>query len=129
MPRYQIWNTEVNLCVAEYEADEPVLPNVFDPGYSGPAFVTREAEGSEVLNYAANNVEYDTFDFLRRFTSEERITIRTAAKTNAVLEDFMALLEMSQHVQSTDPDTVAGMQLLEAAGLLGPGRAQQILGN
>jgi hypothetical protein len=66
-------------------------------------------------------------EFLRRFTGAERVTLRTVAKQNPALEDYMALLDAAQDVNTGDPDTIAGVQFLEAAGLLAAGRAGEIL--
>lgn len=65
--------------------------------------------------------------YLRRFTSQERVTIRAAAKTEPVLEDYMALLELSEEVNLDDPDTIAAVNMLEMAGLIAAGRAAEIL--
>jgi hypothetical protein len=66
-------------------------------------------------------------EYLRRFTQEERIAIRQAAAHNAVLDDYLKLLELAQEVNLSDPDAVAAVQMLEAYGLLAPGRAAEIL--
>lgn len=63
--------------------------------------------------------------FLRRFTSAERIAIR--ASTNPVIIDFMTLLDLAQDVRLDDPDTVAGVNYLESLNLIGEGRAAEIL--
>ena len=65
--------------------------------------------------------------YLRKFTGEERVTIRTAAKSNVVLEDYLALMELADEVNLDDPDTVAAVGMLEAVGLLATGRAAEIL--
>ena len=46
-------------------------------------------------------------EYLRRFTGDERVNIRAVAKSNPVLEDYMALLELSEEINLDDPDTVA----------------------
>jgi hypothetical protein len=66
-------------------------------------------------------------EYLRRFTQEERITIRTVAASNPVLADYMALLELAQEVDTNDPDTQAAVQMLEGAGLIAAGRGVEIL--
>jgi hypothetical protein len=66
-------------------------------------------------------------EYLRRFTQEERILIRTVAASNPVLADYMALLELAQEVDTNDPDTQAAVQMLEAAGLIAAGRGAEIL--
>ena len=66
--------------------------------------------------------------FLQSFTQTERIAIRTAAKDNIMLEDFMDLLNKATEVNLSHPDTIAGVNAFEAAGLIAPGRALEILG-
>jgi hypothetical protein len=66
-------------------------------------------------------------EYLRRFTQEERITIRTVAASNPVLADYMALLELAQEVDTNDPDTKAAVMVLEGAGLIAAGRGVEIL--
>jgi hypothetical protein len=66
-------------------------------------------------------------EYLRRFTQEERITIRTVAASNPVLADYMALLELAQEIDTNDPDTQAAVMMLEGAGLIAAGRGVEIL--
>lgn len=66
-------------------------------------------------------------EYLRRFTQAERVAIRTAAATNPVLADYLAMLELAQDVNLDDPDTVAAVQMLEVVGLIGAGRTAEIL--
>lgn len=65
--------------------------------------------------------------FLRRLTPEQRIAIRTAAKTNVVLEDALALLDAAQDVRVDDPDTVAFVGYCVLLGLLTPADQTNIL--
>lgn len=62
-----------------------------------------------------------------RMTATERKTIRAAAETNADVYDFMDLLSDSTYIDLTRPETVQGVQTLEAVELLGEGRADEIL--
>lgn len=66
-------------------------------------------------------------EYLRRFTGEERITIRAAAKVTPVLEDYLAMLELAQDINLDDVDTVAAVQMLEVVGLIADGRAAEVL--
>jgi hypothetical protein len=67
-------------------------------------------------------------DFMRLFTQAERIAIRQAAKLNPVVEDYQAILDASpEKVRLSDADIQEGVPELEDAGLIGPGRAAQIL--
>ncbi len=64
--------------------------------------------------------------FLRLFTTAERIAIRASA--DPVIVDFLQLLDLAQDVRLDDPDTVQGVHYLESEGLIAPGRAAEILG-
>lgn len=66
-------------------------------------------------------------EYLRRFTSQERVTIRQASKTEPVLEDYLAMLELAEAIDTEDADTVAAVQMLEMVGLIAAGRAAEIL--
>lgn len=66
-------------------------------------------------------------EFLSRFTVAERVAIRSAAKTDAIIEDFLAMLEAAQSVIPSHPDTVAGVGYLVQSGLLLPARAAEVL--
>lgn len=66
-------------------------------------------------------------EFLQRFTQTERVTIRTAAKQSVPIEDYLALVDAATFIDVTRPDTMAGVQALEQLGLIGAGRAAQIL--
>jgi transcriptional antiterminator len=127
--KYQIVNVELDIVVAEYTANAPMLPNQFDAAYSGANYITRAVDTEVVLNSGVNSITYTKLEFLRRFTQDERITIRTVAKTNAQIEDFMDLLNLAENVVSTDADVIAALTLLEQAGILNAGRATEIMGN
>lgn len=64
--------------------------------------------------------------FLRRFTAEERISIR--ASLDPVIVDFMALLDLAEEVRLDDPDTLAAVRYLTALGLLTGDREAAVMG-
>lgn len=64
--------------------------------------------------------------YLGRFTAEERVAIRTAAKQSVALEDYLELLAVSEDINLDDPDLIAGLAMLEGVGLIAPGRAAEI---
>lgn len=66
-------------------------------------------------------------EFLNRFTQAERVAIRTVAKTQVPIEDYLALVSAATFIDITRPDTIAGVQALETFGLIGVGRAAAIL--
>jgi hypothetical protein len=65
--------------------------------------------------------------YLRRFNQDERIAIRSAAEASPQLQDYMALLELSEEISLDDPDTIAAVNMLEMVGLIAAGRAAEIL--
>ena len=65
--------------------------------------------------------------FKLRMTANERKAIRVASESNADIYDFMDLLSDSTYIDLTRPETIQGIQTLEAAGLLATGRADEIL--
>lgn len=119
--------------------------------------VTRRATGEVVYAYAADEAtdfpefpftqfnhtikatieqpaparEISGVSYLRRFTQAERIAIRAAAAGSAVLDDYLKLLDITIAqggvVNLDDPDTIAAVGMLEAAGLIAPGRSTEIL--
>ncbi|MCA6228474.1 MAG: hypothetical protein IM654_01975 [Phenylobacterium sp.] len=71
--------------------------------------------------------ELNKIDFLRLFTQAERIAIREAAAVNPLIADYQHMLDASTVVRLSDPDIQTGVPLLELGGLIGVGRAAQIL--
>lgn len=67
-------------------------------------------------------------EYLRRFTMEERITIRQAATQSPGLSDYLAMLELAQDINLDDADTIGAVSMLEGAGLIATGRAAEIYG-
>jgi len=72
--------------------------------------------------------------FVNLFTDAEYVGILTAARNNVQIEAWVKKMEMTAvdpdglSISLDDPRTAAGVQALEAAGLIGTGRASQILG-
>jgi hypothetical protein len=69
--------------------------------------------------------------YLRRFTQSERITIRAAAAQSPVLDDYLKLMDATIAqggvINLLDPDTISALSMLESVGILGAGRAAEIL--
>ena len=64
--------------------------------------------------------------FLRRFTAQERISIR--ASSDPMVVDFLHLVNLAQEINLDDPDTADGLAYLEAQQLIAQGRAAEIRG-
>jgi len=66
-------------------------------------------------------------DYLRRFTSEERIAIKTLALQVPQLADYLYLMELSTEIDLDDDDLKSALGMLEATGILAEGRSSEIL--
>ena len=69
--------------------------------------------------------------FLSRFTDAEAIDIDLASigatREAAAVRRYLSKVNAAQHIDLADNETRTGVQALEAAGLLQPGRALEIL--
>lgn len=66
--------------------------------------------------------------FRNRFTPVEKAALYTAAESSVQVRVYLDDVNAAAFVDLGRPDTVAGVQALEAAALIGPGRAAEILG-
>ena len=66
-------------------------------------------------------------DFRNRFTQDEKIAIYTAAKQVVAIQVWIDDLASAKDVNVTHDQTIAGINALESAGLIGAGRAAEIL--
>jgi hypothetical protein len=79
-------------------------------------------------NQPSTPQSWTAYQFLLRFTAEERAAFRAAAITDPNVADFQQLAQAAQEVVSDDPMTVAGMAYLVSVGLLTSARRDEILG-
>jgi hypothetical protein len=70
---------------------------------------------------------YTAYQFMLRFTAEERAAFRTAALTDANVADFQQLAQSAQEIRTDDPTTIAGMDYLVSQGLLTQARRDEIM--
>ena len=66
--------------------------------------------------------------FRNRFSQAEKVAIYTAAEQVIAIKVWLDDLMVVEFVDLTAPETIAGVQGLEQAGLLAAGRANEILG-
>ena len=103
-----------NRCESEIEAAQDIAAvqavqfAVTDADRATPARITR-------------------LQFLLRFMDAEMQAIVQAAESNAALKAALLKWQNAEGIVLTDPVTMAGVQALEIAGLIAPGRAQEIL--
>lgn len=87
----------------------------------------------EAVQFAVTDADRATpqrltrLEFLRRFTDDEMHGIVAAAEASPALKAVLLKWQAADGVVMTDPATIAGVQALEIAGLLAPGRADAIL--
>lgn len=65
--------------------------------------------------------------FMQRIPTPKRIAIRTASKTDAVIEDFLDLLAATDLIELEHPDTLMGVQYLVMQGLLTQAEAEAVV--
>lgn len=71
---------------------------------------------------------YTAYQFLTRFTAEERAAFRDAAVTDSIVADFQQLAGAAQEIETNNPVTIAGMEYLVSINLITESRKNEILG-
>lgn len=66
--------------------------------------------------------------FMERFADQELVSIYDAAKTSTAVFVWLEKLRSIDSIDPHDPRTIAGAKLLESAGVIAEGRADEILG-
>ena len=103
-----------NRCEAEINAAQDVA------AVQAVTFAVTEAD-------RATPARITRLQFLMRFTDAEMQAIVAAADASPALKAALLKWQTAEGTTLTDPVTQAGVQALEMAGLLAPGRAAQIL--
>lgn len=70
---------------------------------------------------------WTAYEFLLRFTPQERTAYRNAAKTDDNVADFMSLAQAAQEIINDDSMTIAGMNYLVLIGIITEQRKNEIL--
>ncbi len=91
-------------------------------GYMNGAFVAPPAPPVETPAPVTN---MSRLDFLKRFTSDERIAIR--ASTDPVILDAQEMLGLAEFIDVSDPYTVQYVNYLASNGFITQDRVAQIL--
>lgn len=87
----------------------------------------------QAVVFAVTEVDYAVpqrltrLEFLRRFTDAEMQAVVAAADQSPALKAALLKWQTAEGIVLTDPATIAGVQALEIAGLIGEGRAFEIL--
>jgi hypothetical protein len=112
--KYQI-NSTGNVILAEQDFIDAVHPGDYtllpdDPSPVAPSIRT-----------------LTKLEYMNRFTDDELAAIYTAAKAVVQVEIWLEKFKLAQEINLDDASTVSGLQAMEAAGLIGTGRAAEIL--
>lgn len=124
-----------------YQADTGALISVTaTPPAADPAVCTRaiSADSVELHTWDANTRQFREemgvaartltgLQYMSRFTQAELETIYGLSDTNLAVRVWVKMFERADVVDLDDARTVTGLQRLEAAGILGKGRAAEIL--
>lgn len=112
------WNPGLNLYLVPLEDGESCqIGQQYDEN-SNPRFFGTPTPREKI---------YTAYQFLTRFTAEERASFRNAALTDSVVADFQELAIAAQEISTTNAMTIAGMDYLVSAGLLTQQRRDDIL--
>lgn len=72
--------------------------------------------------------EISRLEFMNLFQDAELAAICSTAKVSVAVEIWLEKFKLSEFVNLDDPRTAGGIHALEQSGLLGVGRAAEILG-
>lgn len=75
---------------------------------------------------APESTQMTRLAFMDRFTTAELVGIYTDAKTNVETEIWLDKVKAAENIDLTDPRTRDALAMLEAGGLIGEGRANEI---
>jgi hypothetical protein len=83
--------------------------------------------GSALDSYALAVTSIPSSAFVLRFTPQEIEAIMTAAQVSAEVAEYVKLVMDAPTVSLVYPPVIDGLNAIEAAGLIGSGRAAEIL--
>ena len=125
MPVYNVINKATGEEVTRYLAGDVTI-QVNEHQYPLDQFDHVELV-EDAASPAPTSVVLTKREFIKRFTVEEYAGIKAAAEQNATLDYYWQMFMLAEEINTGDEDTVAGVTILEQAGLIGTGRAQEIL--
>lgn len=126
---YAVYNTETRALVSTGTVIADPLPthlasvelgDDMPPGEWNTATLTFEV-------MPAPMVPLLPLDFMRRFTWQEEAAIRTAARTDAMIEVFLSRLGAAQVVHLNNAETIGGVNYCVTLGAITAARAAEIL--
>lgn len=128
---------------SKYETNESAITNLLRKGWTqrpNPPTYNQNTHKVEWDGYQWNTIaltqdelneriykSWTTYEFLKRFTHEERMGIISASSTNLVIADFMNLCLSAPTVNNLSQDLINGMNYLVLNNLLTGQRKDEIL--
>ena len=86
-------------------------------------FVAEEVATQEPANLS----QISKLAYMERFSDAELGAIHSAAKVSSAVEVWLEKFKLAEFIDLADPRTLAGLQALESNGLIGAGRAMEVL--
>lgn len=128
--RYAIINADkifvANVTTRDIEIDEFVIPlddnEVCEKFYRYVPNETPRFQAPLPFN------SWTAYQFLLRFTGEERALIRTAAQTDQNIADFLQLCQAAHEIENLHPMTLQAMNYLVILNIITEQRKNEILG-
>ena len=130
--RYAIIENEKVINVTQGEKLEPSWVECDNDvgigwAYSGGTFVAPIVPAEPKPPTPPAQTVLTKLDYMNRFEDGELAGIYTTAKSSVEIEIWLEKFKLATEIDLTDSRTIAGVQALEAAGLIGEGRAAEIL--
>lgn len=121
---YVVTNKATGAEVYRYEAEAPIEWQGMEfATHAHTEFIAEEGAPQEPTNLG----QISKIDYMERFTDGELEGIFAAAKISPAVEVWLEKFKLAEFINLADPRTLAGLQALEACGLIGAGRAMEIL--
>lgn len=111
------------------DSEPPALSSLQIAEFSYQINSTTVSKVWTVRNKTADELRktWTAYEFLLRFTAQERAAFRAVALNDPLVADFQQLAQAAQEIISDDPMTIAGMNYLVSIGLITEQRKNEIL--
>lgn len=111
----------------QIDAPDMIQLESFDTSVIGKRY-TEQGAWEDVPAPEPSATVWTVLAFRSRFTEAEKRAIYSARANSIDIQIWLDDLAAAEDVRSDDPRMIAGVQGLEAAGLLAAGRAAEIMG-
>ena len=126
MPTFRVINKATSQEVYRYGSDAAIEWVGMEFATHDHVPMTPEPDAHPSTMYGGRRI-LSKLEFLELFTPTERKAIKTARKVSEDLDDYLYLFELAEEVNLDSASTQGGVALLEAGGLIGAGRAAEVL--